>query len=100
MACRCKPRDISIEGVVVEQGGQNVVKDVFKMILLDDRHRCSALGLLKAASRQKLIERYMRLSGVIPRDGQAAGQAMEIELSRTTNTCNAIFRMHQSLLSR
>lgn len=41
-----KPTGISLEDGIVEEGGRKVVKEGFKIILLNERHFCSAVPQL------------------------------------------------------
>lgn len=88
-----------MQDAVEEDGDEKVVKEGFKIILLDGRHYCSATRQLNAEGRQEWTECPLHVTQVIYEDGQAVGEAEVMKSSRITNTSTAIVLIDRSLFS-
>lgn len=83
-----------MEDAIAEQLGRNVVKEGFKLIILDGCDRYGAVRQGKAEDGHEWTDRPLCMSELICRDVQAIGQIEATKLSRMTNTSVAIVHMN------
>lgn len=95
----CDPTEFAMHKAVTVEGGRKVVKQGFKINILDKRHRRSSMCQLKTEGEHKWTERPPRKIQVICQDELAVEQLEEIKMSCTTNKSIAILRMTCSFLS-
>lgn len=93
------PTNSAMEGTDPLKGDQKVVKQVFKMLLLDYRHCYSTVRQLKAKVKHKWIERSLCVIQVICWDSRAVEWDEEIKSLPMTTTSTAILRMERSFMS-
>lgn len=62
-----------------DQNEGKILNEVSKMILLNGRHRCSAVRQVKVESGYALTGRPLRGAQVVRQDGQGIGQAERIK---------------------
>lgn len=99
LSAKCNRTDSAMKNAVAVQDCRKVVKEGFKMILLDERHWFRSLQQLKVKIRHQWTERSVHVTKFILRYGQALGQTDTIKFLRVTLTSTAIVRMYCSFLS-
>lgn len=92
----CNHSESMMHGAVADQHDRNIVKNEFKMMILNGRHCCSTVLQLKADSGHKHTERTLRVTQIICQCGQAILQPDVIKLSRITSMSTAIGRTDRS----
>lgn len=69
--CGTEPTESSMEDAFAVKNVGKVARQVFKLILLDGRHRCRAMRQLKAERVYNRTGRALRFPRVIRAEGQA-----------------------------
>lgn len=64
-SAKCNPTDFAMEHPVSVQDGRKVVKEGFKMILLDGRNCCGSVHQLKVEGGHEWTERLLRVTEVL-----------------------------------
>lgn len=79
--------------------GRNVVEEGFRLLLLDESRRYSAVRATRAAAGHKQTERTLRITRVIRWDDHGIEQVEAIKLARMTDMCKAVVCMDGLFLS-